>query len=174
MLLNELPDANAVFPLENFAETQGFQEHFSEAVDLNTFLNKQTNLQVTSDLANDVIEETIVLPSVCEINNKTKKKSANNLSLATSANDLQVDLANVPNTAFPLFTSLDSNLCENAQVVCISCETATTLKDLETHKCCKKLPNVSAEIGNVVVRNKIVLEFILNVVFPAVPEKSCV
>lgn len=148
MLLNELPDANGVFPLENFAETQGFQEHFSEAVDLNSFLNKQANLHVT----NDVIEETIVLPSVCEI----EKKSANNL---TPSNDLQVDLAN---TAFPLFTSLDSNLCENAQVVCISCETATTLKDLETHKCCKKLPNLSAETDNVEVYIKIVLKFLLN------------
>lgn len=56
---------------------------------------------------------------------------------ATAADlNLQMDLAN---TTLPIFTtSIDSNLCEDADVICYTCGATTTLKDLETHNCSQK------------------------------------
>lgn len=151
MLLNELPDANAVFPLDNFTEPQNFQENFTETVDINTFLNKQPNLQVAS-LSSDV-EETIVLPNVYEIATKparTLEKNGDKNIVLTSTN--------VQNSTFPLFASLDSNLGANAEVVCVCCNKTLTMKEFETHRCCRIEDNGETKANEVMQKKNVKME----------------
>lgn len=130
--------------MDNFADSQGFQENFNETVDLNLLLNKQV-----AGLTSDISEGSITLPDTYETGVKTteghEKKSSENTTHVVPDLNLQMDLTNVQNPTLPIFTSLDSSLCENANVICVSCGTTTSLKDLETHNCTEKLPAVTIE-----------------------------
>lgn len=131
MLLSEIPDTNTVFSLNNFtSETASFQENFNESVNLNILLNKQQGVELNTDVA--------LSNTTYESANKniTEKKSVEKMTnLSTTDLNMQMHLTNVHSSTLPIFTSLDSNLCEDANTICIANGATATIKDLETHNC---------------------------------------
>lgn len=96
-----------------------------------------------SGLSTDVNETGLTLPTSYETAVKTincnEKKLNEKTTDLTADLTLQMHLTDVQNSTLPIFTSLDSNLCETVIGV------PTTLKELETHSCSDKLPAVTIE-----------------------------
>lgn len=96
-------------------------------------------------LTTDVPEVSVTLPNPYETAKCDEKTSTDKTIDLVSDLNLPVQLTNVGTSALPIFTSLDSNLCETASVICATCGVTTTVKGLETHDCIQNLPPVTIE-----------------------------